>query len=304
MDFVSIVFDDEIEIQLFKLQAFSFQVVEANLVHRILVVFNGSNEQNDAFAEKFQHWIPYYPPYLRDKVKLVFMKDIDLYFTKSDWYSQQVVKIQISKMIETEYYVVLDTKNHFIKHINRDLFFANNGKPHLYLNDAGEVFGNYYNNCLTYFKTSCPNAGLGLGRLRIQTITPFLFITKECKNLMHYVEKKEKKSFHHFFTESKMYTEFYFYYCYLVHTSKDKLYEINFNYIPFVTIGNQDPKIHTYNSWKSINHVLNSQNIYVFSLHRYSLCILDEEYKKNLINFYIKTYKYQDILQRILYFLY
>jgi hypothetical protein len=72
--------------------------------------------------------------------------------------------------------------------------------------------------------------------MRIQTITPFLFITHECRDLIHFVETKEQKHFNEFFIESKMYTEFYFYYSYLTHCNKHNLYEINLAYTPFATV--------------------------------------------------------------------
>jgi hypothetical protein len=304
MDFVTIVFNDAIEIQLLKLQAFSFQLVDPTLIHRILIVFNDSKDLDSEFTAIFEHVIPYYPPNIRNKVRLVFTKELDLDLPYSDWYTQQVVKIQVSKIVETEYYLVLDGKNHFIKNIQKSMFFNNRGKPYLYVNDAGEIFGNYYNNCMNYFNTSCPNANLGFGRLRIQTITPFLFITNECRDLIHFVETKEQKPFNEFFIQSKMYTEFYFYYSYLTHCNKHNLYEINPVYTPFATVGDQDPQIHKYNSWESIKHVMKTQNIYIFSLHRRCLSILDKDYKQNLIEFYTDVYKNPSIIKKILYFLY
>jgi hypothetical protein len=304
MDFVTIVFNDPVEIQLLKMQAFSFQFVEPSLIHRILVVFNEPEEMNQEFNSIFQNLLYYYPPHMRYKVHLVLLKDIGLTIIGSNWYTQQIVKLQISKIIDVKYYVVLDAKNHFIKKIKKTMFFNSDEKPYLYINDAGDIFGTFYNNCFAYFNTTCPNADMGLGRLRIQTITPFLFIAQECRNLIGFVEAKEQKSFKDFFIESKKYTEFYFYYSYLSCCKKNDLYAINLVYTPFVTVGDQDPKTNVYNSWNSIKNVMETQNIYVFSLHRRCLSILDQEYKKNLIDFYTSVFKNHNMIKDILYFLY
>jgi hypothetical protein len=303
MDFITIVFNHELEIQLLKLQAFSFQFVDPELINRIVVVFNDKKELNDTFSVKFENTLSYYPANLKNKVKLLFLKDIGLDFPDSNWRTQQVVKIQVAKIVKTKYYIVLDTKNHFIKHINHNFFFNSERKPYMYFDDAGDIFGTFYNNCLSYFNTTCPNKSLNIGNLRIQTITPFLFITQECLNLIKHVEQRENRPFHTFFVDTTLYTEFYFYYSYLVHSNKHVLYENNLVHVPFVTLGPQDPKTNYYNTWDYKKHVIDTQDIRVFSFHRHSLYILDNEYKKNLLDFYNKTYQNEDIIKKIMYFL-
>jgi len=304
MDFVTIVFNNETEINLLKLQAVSFNFVEVEIINNILVLFNDNAELNDNFKNQFTEIINYYPEKIRNKVKLLFLKDIKLDFPYSDWFTQQVVKILISKKITTKYYLILDAKNHFIKNIAKSTFFDNKNNPYIYFNDSGSIFDEYYHNCLTYFDVSCPNKNLNLGTLKIQTTTPFIFITKYCLDLITCVENKEQKKFNDFFIESKKYTEFYFYYSYLIYCNKFKKYNHNTSYHPVVTIGPQDPKTCSFNTWDDKKYYLNNENICTFSLHRHSVYILDFQYKKSLINFYMNIYKDEQLLKTILPFLY
>jgi len=304
MDFVTIIFNHDIEIQSLKLQAASFEFVDKDLINNILVVFNDDINIKDKFIVEFENIIKYYPEDIKNKIKLLFLDDINLNFTYSNWFTQQLVKIEIAKQINTKYYIMLDAKNHFIKNITKDLFFSSNNKPYMYFNDSGSAFDTYYNNCLDYFNVECPNKSLELGPLKVQTTTPFLFITKACLSLIDYVETKEQKPFYEFFVESKKYTEFYFYYSYLIFCNKTSKYDYNRYHHPVITVGHQDPKTAYYNSWEYKKHILDTEYIALFSLHRYSISILDNEYKKSLIEFYNNIYKNNDLLKQILYFLY
>lgn len=304
MDFATIIFNHETEINLLKLQAHSFKFIDINLINNIFVLFNDDISLNDNFTTQFNAIINYYPKNVRHKVKLLFLRDLDLEFAYSDWFTQQLVKIEISKKVGTKYYIILDAKNHFIKHISKDTFFDKNNKPYIYFNDSGSIFNDYYSNCLNYFNVNCPNMDLNLGNLKIQTTTPFIFITKQCLNLLSHVESKENKTFKQFFIESKKYTEFYFYYSYLIYCNKHKKYHHTTAYHPVVTIGPQDPKTCSFNTWDNKKYYLNNENIYTFSLHRHSIYVLDSHYKKSLIEFYTNIYKDSNLLKEVLPFLY
>ena len=75
-----------------------------------------------------------YPDYLKHLIHIITLSEIDaLDLLPSTWFSQQIVKIIISKIITTKYYVVLDSKNHFINYVNTEYFFQDN-KPIMYYN--------------------------------------------------------------------------------------------------------------------------------------------------------------------------
>ena len=140
---------------------------------------------------------------------------------------------------------------------------------------------------------------------KIQTITPFLFITNECLQLMNYIEQKEQMPFGDFFINQKKYTEFFLYYAFLTFTKKRRLYSyIAHKHQPIIIIGRQNPSEHSYNSWEYKLSILNKFHISVFSLHRKSISVLDEKYKQSLLYFYENTYNDDTLLSVIKQLLY
>lgn len=293
LDFVTIIYNDEIEINLLKLQAYSFSFVDINIINDIIIIFNDKKSLNENFKEKFYNEIiQFYPNELLEKIKLLFLEDLNFDFEYSNWFTQQLIKLEVSKHVSSEYYVVLDGKNHFINDITIDYFF-NDDTPYLYFNCHNEKMLEFYYNSLRYFDVKCPcssNSSNFNEYFKLQVSTPFLFITKECINMISHVEEREKKSFKEFFVETMKYTEFFFYYAYLVYSNKYLYYEYKSELQPVVTIGPQDPNTCYYNTWEYKQNTLDNNKIYVFSLHRQSLYILDSCYREKLLEFYKNVY--------------
>jgi hypothetical protein len=163
-----------IEVQLLKIQAYSFKFLDRKLINNIIIFYNDKdNSELDCKSMVYDEVISYFPDYLKSKVKVISADMIGLVFTHSDWFLQQASKILISKIIETNYYVVMDAKNHFIKEIGYEYFFSEEGFPIYNLQNHEGMMLNYYNNCLEYFSVSDPFAG----NFKFQTVTPFIFKT-------------------------------------------------------------------------------------------------------------------------------
>jgi hypothetical protein len=301
LDFVTIIFSEPCEMNLLKIQAYSFKLVDKDIINNIYIIFNEPSKFFHLFNSTFINIIlNFYPDNIRDKIKLLSLSDINITDNEtSTWFSQQRVKIEISKFITSKYYVVLDSKTHFIHKINKDYFF-NNEKPRLYFNTVNIEMLTYYNNCFDYFKISCPNESKMPTFNKIQTITPFLFITNECLNLINYIEQNEQISFGDFFLHQQKYTEFYLYYAFLAFTKKRWLYSyMAHKRQPIIVIGRQNPAEHSYNSWEHKIRILQKFDISVFSLHRKSIGILDAKYKQSLLEFYKSIYNDDIILREI-----
>ena len=297
MDFVTIVFHNKTEYELLKLQALSFAYVDTALIHRILIVFNDIHQHKNAFQTLFfQDIYPYYPEQVKPLIQIVFLNELKFTFDKSDWFSQQAIKLAISKKIKTKYYVVLDAKNHFIQPITLSYFF-NHNKPILYYNlNENDVLFSFYTNCLNYFNVRCPNPynenqahPKYKMKYNIQTITPYLFITNQCLELIQYIEKREKISLYELFKTEK-YTEFYLYYAYLIFTQKHTLYDFKTSWMPILTIGPENPTEYIFNRWEHKAEILENYEIQVMALHRYCIYVLDDEYKEHLRQFYQNIY--------------
>ena len=74
-DFVSIIFDKQIEIELLKIQLFSFKFVDENIINNIYILFNDEKEKNSIFKEKYNNEIINYVPInLRTKISIIYIR--------------------------------------------------------------------------------------------------------------------------------------------------------------------------------------------------------------------------------------
>ena len=55
-DFVSIIFDNDTEINLLKVQLFSFTFVNLNIINQIYILFNDAQNKNSTFMEKYNNF--------------------------------------------------------------------------------------------------------------------------------------------------------------------------------------------------------------------------------------------------------
>ncbi len=287
MDFVTIIFNNHIEVELLKVQAHSFAYVDESIIKNIIIVYNDIGDSTRNQKEQIlKDVLFFYPARLREKVNIVSSDDFGLAAVRSNWYSQQVAKIMISTLVTTSHYVVLDGKNHFIRNVGLEYFFEDGLKPYLHLQEHGDDMMNFYNNCLNYFSVPCPYPN----KRKIQTVTPFVFKTEVCIDLIGHINARENRTFPSFIMEEKKYTEFFFYYAYLLATSKINEYVISPS-LRFIAVGRADPKIYEYNSFESKLSAINqNQNLCVMGLHRGAICYLDKEYKAKLVNLYRKYY--------------
>ena len=303
IDFVTIVYDNETELNLLKLQAHSFKFIDRSLLNDIIIVYNDKNPSN--FKKTFKRNIlPFYPRNFQHKVKIITLEDLNIKL-ESSWNSQQIVKLEISKLIQSEYYVMLDAKNHFIRKVNYRTFFKN-GKPAIFLNNPGKMI-RYYYNCLDYFEAQDPfnYKKTGKGNEILLTTTPYLFHTEDVKDLLKFIENKEKTPFPIFFQQNRNLTEFYLYSTYLIYTNKIKncwmcpsICKILYGEINRAEVEGR------------INQCLLNTNIKCFGLHRKFVKDVseaqaeeintewnenDNTYKKNILIFYSNFYDKETI---------
>jgi hypothetical protein len=283
MDFVTIVYNDAIELNLLKLQALSFSYVDASLVNNIYIMYNDSGILNR------DDIVTYYPEDFRDKVSIVYLTDVcaTASETKSSWYSQQVMKLLIANLVKSNYYLVLDGKNHFIRNITRSEYFDNDDKPRLFVYNPGKMLQLYYN-CLEYYKIKCPfNYKDGINN-KLLTTTPYLMNKYDVLEMMQYIEHKEKESLIHFFMKNNTkYCEFYLYSTYLILTDKIKHYcltEKNFRSIMAA------PLIAWNSSEVASNDVFNNNLIKIFGMHRRAIPLMDDNDKQTLLTMYKTVY--------------
>lgn len=281
MDFVTLVFNHPTEIELLKLQATSFQYCESELVGKIFIFYNDIGNNNIEFLKD------YYPKNLFSKVNIIYRDNIFDKDKKSSWRNQQYFKLYISNYVESKYYVILDGKNHFIRKVNLNDFIKND-KPKLYLKNPGKMI-KYYKNCLKYFKIKDPfeykyNNSNSIGNRILLTTTPYIFITKQVKNMINHIESKEKESFYNFFMKKTSITEFYLYSTYLIFSNNiDKHEMVQLDNFVVTIFHNPNVDGNKYNNKK---HAITDPKVKVFGLHRMAVENMDNNYKNNLLTLY------------------
>jgi hypothetical protein len=288
MDFVTIIFNDKTEIDLLKLQAYSFKFVDNTLINYIYIIYNDLVDINLDFI------INWYPNQYQHLVKILYIKDWDninnQWIIKNPWQMQQLLKLFTSKYIFSDFYCVLDTKNHFIKKVNYNDFFNydNDEKKYYIFTSIGSRSNSFYmNNSLNYFygKKKINNDFI------ISMSSPFVFERKTVIDMINYIEKKENKHFGTFFINLTQVTEFYLYSSYVLFSEKK-------NYC-FKEIIHTSIHKNPNESWTLYfinNKLYNEENWKIFGLHRCSINDMSEDFKKLLLDMYMQFYEEEIIL--------
>ncbi|MET3912770.1 hypothetical protein ABID59_007142 [Bradyrhizobium sp. S3.3.6] len=137
------------------------------------------------------------------------------------WFRQQALKLMVARTIETPRYIVLDAKNHLVNPLSR-----------AYLETVdGQFMRSYVRNfqqhpLRAYFESTCRYFRIDEAAIRkfMPPITPFVLSASVVRELIEYVEAREKTIFSYAFLErarSKQMTEFALYAGYLLHTYGD-----------------------------------------------------------------------------------
>ena len=282
MDFVTIIYNNETELNLMKLQAISMKFVDIKLINKIYIIYNDIGEYN------IDDILPFYPENLRSKVKIVYNTDIDNCFKDKmhtfPWHNQQILKLLMANIVESKYYLLMDGKNHFVKKITRKDYFNKNNFPKIFVWDPGNMIRHYYS-CLDYFQIEDPYDFKNNKNCNIfLTTTPFLMCKNDVLEMIEYIEKRENDTFYNYFMKNTdKYTEFYLYITYLIFKKRIRFCDIvstNFSCIMGHALG----------QWNSYEDnalpIINIPRIKIFGLHRGAIANMDDKYKQNMLTFY------------------
>lgn len=221
IDFVTVVFDDEINLLFLQAHSIS-KYVDPLIINKIYIIYNDKNYSY--FEQYFYKTI--YDQYDLLKNCVVLLNYLQLFDTKtilnecSGWRMQQLIKLIVSKIVSVDYYLVLDSKNHFIRNLNLESFIKKN-KCIMYIGDIG-IMEKYFNNCIKYFNITDSQ----INKIKLEekmtnklpiTITPYLFKTQIVNFLISYIETREK-DFCKFFLNNTSITEFHLYSSFIIYS--------------------------------------------------------------------------------------
>ncbi len=257
------------ELKMLQLQARSLRLFAPDVFSQILYIVN--DRRPEVFLQFYEEQIlPELGP-LAARTKVIDGRDIaGQKLKRTDWRSQQSLKLLAAHHTISPNYLILDSKNHLIRPVSLQTFISDDGQLRTHRYDFNEKFKVKFENACRYFNVSTPAPGFAA----LPTATPFLMSAEIARHLIIEVEAKEKTSFHSFFTGSKDYTEFYFYFAYLL--SKPGL--LDRTYVtrarPQVTLfrsAAEDPA-----RVDALLPILDREDVYCFGVHRAVLMAADE----------------------------
>jgi hypothetical protein len=187
--------------------------VASELLEEIIIVENGPPNLPDGW----RHLLLREYGALRDKVKFVPASTLaTIKPHPGGWFTQQILKLMVSKIVKTKYYLILDAKNHFIFPFTRQ-HIETDGKPkmfaHAYLKHP---LRRYLEPILHYFKLSDENL-----KHMLPTTPPFYVHTALVREMIQAMVKREKRSFEEIFCRSSIrFTEFFTIGAYILSTNR------------------------------------------------------------------------------------
>lgn len=128
------------------------------------------------------------------------------------WYSQQILKLQVSVAVKSDAYLILDAKNHFTRPLEDADFFASDGKLLSYQYPMAERFRQEHKNAYLLLDVPFPSNEFG----SLPTTTPFLAHRPTVRRMLPFIERRAGCDFASFFADHLTdYTEFSLYSAYV-----------------------------------------------------------------------------------------
>lgn len=205
------------EVGLLKLQARSFaRFVPPALVERIAVIVN-EVEAGAVLAAIEADVMPEFGPHAA-KVELIpanaLMTDR---VALRGWRRQQSLKLLYARRTDSAKYIVLDSKNHFIRPVTDNTFVDKDGR--------GRTFRTAQRGSLMpYFMNSLKAFGLD-GEAHVDgampATTPYVLDSATVREMLDEIEEREGQAFEAYFhTPGRDVTEFFLYYAFLLKTGR------------------------------------------------------------------------------------
>jgi hypothetical protein len=219
--FVTVVFDVEFDFVL--LQARSMRIYcTPEIVHQIIIIDNSNGYLNDTRQNRILSEYGH----LAKKVRFFRAADIAKIPRKiGGWRTQQILKLLISRNVETPKYIILDAKNHLVYPLKRAFLEAPDGRARINVQGYRDhPMGSALEHVLKYLGVQ-PAPYLDKFT---PTDPPFIMYTDVVESLIHYIRQKEGIAFEETFGQNAL-TEFFLYTGYLIITDAalEKMYDFH-----------------------------------------------------------------------------
>ena len=250
---------------LLKLQARSLALYgDRALIGNIFIIVN------ECRLAKFKRYLnkEILPEYgrLAYKVKLINYSELFSEPIKAKhlgWKSQQALKLLAARCVCSDAYMILDTKNHFVRPLTADRIIAPSGQLKMHLGEINNSFKDHFTRACAFFgldETPAFDQAL-------PTATPFLMYKDIVLNLLDEMERREQKSFQKIFMTGRPFNEFYLYYAYILahYGSAQSVYDIC-----LVSVGTLYSKAgnNLAKTQDVLKRVENKNHVYMMGVHR------------------------------------
>ena len=249
------------ELKLLKLQARSIRLFAADAFNAIHYIINEDNTR--PFVTYYENEIAPELGALTAKTFLLEGKTVaDMPLKRMDWRSQQSLKLLAARHVKAESFLILDSKNHFVRPVTAETFVSESGHLFTHRYEFNQNFRPKFENACRYFGMKDVLHDIQA----MPTATPFMMSASVVRDLLDHTERQENIPFHQFFTGTKDFTEFYFYFAYLLSKPGllDQLYETR-----------ERPQVTLFRSVatspgevQKLTRVLEREAVYLFGVHR------------------------------------
>lgn len=278
---VSVVFEAEFELQ--RLQARSIaRYAPPSVIGAIVVIDNTARglpaAKRDALIAEYGQ--------LAVAVRVLRPGEITRVPGATGWRSQQVLKLAVAELIDTDSYVVLDAKNHLIAPLIAGFFLSDGGTPR----------ANAYSYESHPLRKDLEHVLRYLGlepRDHVPhftaTVTPFVFRTSAVRGMMRQISHASGNSFPDEFIGHDL-TEFFLHAGWLIreHGSIDGDYDLSLQRSPVLW-----PKAATPEGTAAA--IAEAAGATFFSVHRRALGTLDDESRELLATFWTDRALFADV---------
>ena len=149
---------------------------------------------------------------LADSVRFMRASELVSDARHEGWWKQQLLKLAITRHIETDTYLVLDGKTLLARELLPSDLFAADGKPKMAISGyAGHPLQWFFDKAVAYFSLDREK---WIGAF-VETAPPFMIDTAICRELIAYLEAREGKPFEPAFLATGV-TEFFLYGAYIL----------------------------------------------------------------------------------------
>ncbi|MEO6215932.1 MAG: DUF6492 family protein [Sphingomonas sp.] len=273
--FVTVSYD--VEAGFLELQARSVaRYLPPEMVDRIIVIYNSPTVMS---GEKQKGLLRAYGPF-SGQVDILHHSDVCALPDVHGWRSQQILKMEIARQIESKRYVALDAKNHLVYPLTPGFLTSGDGRAR----SSASSFENHQ--LRRHLERALGYVGLDpkpyIERFPA-TVTPFTFETSVVRTLMNEVEAKAGRSFGNEFA-GNMLTEFFLYNAYLLKTGNLKILQKDDRPMCLIIWANTANEL---NIELAVGKTI-ERNTPFFAVHRNAIPLLQPAAQFKLANFYVR----------------